>query len=281
MGCAVAGVGCAVAAVGCAWPDGCAVAAVGSAVAAVGCAVAPMGCGAMRAAPRCGSIDAVLVTPTTRAALVEEIVELVAGRPRRVRLVLDGPAPARPGELAAEIATVLRARGRATLVVDAADFLRPASVRLEQGHTDPDALLERWLDDAALRREVLDPAAPDGSGRVLPRLWNTRTDRAYRDGYTTLPDDGVLVLHGELLLGRGFAAELAVHFRMSAAALSRNLARRRQVDRARPLAVRPRVRSGGRSGSTGARRPPGSTGSATLARIAAMRRWWSCGRGGS
>ena len=83
-----------------------------------------------------------------------------------------------------EVATALRARGRPTVVVDAADFLRPASVRLEQGRTDPDALLHGWLDDAALRREVLEPAAPDGSGQVLPRLWNTRTDRAYRDGYT-------------------------------------------------------------------------------------------------
>ena len=123
--------------------------------------------------------------------------------PGRVRLVLDGPPPARPGELAAEVATALRARGRATVVVDAADFLRPASVRLEQGRTDPDALLDGWLDDAALRREVLDPAAPDGSGQVLPRLWNTRTDRAYRDGYTALPADGVVLLHGALLLGRG------------------------------------------------------------------------------
>jgi len=165
----------------------------------------------------------VLVTPTSRAALAEEVVELVAARPGRVRLLLDGPAPTRPGELAAEVATALRALGRPTVVVDAADFLRPASVRLEQGRTDPDALLERWLDDAALRREVLDPAAPDGSGRVLPRLWNTRTDRAYRDRYTTLPADGVLLVHGDLLLGRSFPAELAVHFRMSPAALARNL----------------------------------------------------------
>ena len=165
-----------------------------------------------------------LVTPTSRAALAEEVVALVAARPGRVRLVLDGPAPARPGELAAEVATALRARGRPTVVVDAADFLRPASVRLERGRTDPDALLERWLDDAALRREVLEPAAQDGSGQVLPRLWNTRTDRAYRDGYTALPADGVVALHGALLLGRGLPVELAVHFRMSPAALSRTCA---------------------------------------------------------
>jgi hypothetical protein len=140
-----------------------------------------------------------------------------------VRLALDGPAPTRPGELAAEVASALRAQGRATVVVDAADFLRPASVRLELGHTDPDALLERWLDEAALRREVLAPAAASASGRVLARLWDTRTDRAYRDGYTTLPEDGVLVLHGALLLGRGLPVDLGVYLRMSQAALARTL----------------------------------------------------------
>jgi hypothetical protein len=163
----------------------------------------------------------VLVTPTSRAALAEEVVALVAARPGRVRLLLDGPAPARPGELAAEVATALRARGRPTVVVDAADFLRPASVRLEQGRTDPDALLHRWLDDTALRREVLDPAAPAGSGRVLPRLWDAAADRAFRDRYRELAADGVLLLAGSLLLGRGLPLEVGVHLRMSEAALAR------------------------------------------------------------
>ena len=170
-----------------------------------------------------GSIGGVLVTPTTRAALAAEVVELVAARPHRVRLVLDGPAPTRPDQLAGEVATALRALGRATVVVDAADFLRPASVRLELGHTDADALLERWLDEPALRREVLDPAGPGASGKVLARLWDTRRDRAYREAYTTLPDDGVVLLHGALLLGRGLPVDLAVHLRMGAAALARAL----------------------------------------------------------
>jgi hypothetical protein len=164
-----------------------------------------------------------LVTPTTRAALAAEIVDLVAARPRRVRLVLDGPAPTGTDELADDIATALRSLGRATVVVAAADFLRPASVRLELGRTEPDALLERWLDEPALRREVLDPAGPGGSGQVLPRLWDTRTDRAYRESYTTLPADGVVLLHGALLLGRGLPVDLAVHLRMSVAALQRAL----------------------------------------------------------
>jgi hypothetical protein len=173
--------------------------------------------------PPWGSIGGVLVTPITRAALAAEVVELVAARPHRVRLVLDGPAPTRPDQLAEEVATALRALGRATVVVDAADFLRPASVRLELGRTDADALLDRWLDEPALRREVLDPAEPGASGKVLARLWDTRSDRAYREGYTTLPGDGVVLLHGALLLGRGLPVDLAVHLRMGAAALGRAL----------------------------------------------------------
>ena len=101
------------------------------------------------------------------------------------------------------------------VVVDAADFLRPASLRLEFGRTDPDKFLDGWLDVGGLRREVLEPAAPGGSGRVLPRLWDAVADRAYRDGYVDLPADGVVVLAGALLLGRGLPLELAVHLRMS------------------------------------------------------------------
>jgi hypothetical protein len=163
------------------------------------------------------------VTPVSAERLVAEVVALVDARPGRVRLAVDGPAPTRPVELARRAAEELRALGRATAVVDAGDFLRPASVRLELGREDPDELLDRWLDEPGLRREVLDPAGPGGSGRVLPRLWNAAADRAYRDSYVQLPDDGVVLLAGGLLLGRGLPLDAAVHLRMSEAALRRNL----------------------------------------------------------
>jgi hypothetical protein len=155
--------------------------------------------------------------------LVGEVAELVVARAGRVRLVIDGPPPTRPLELAERVAGELRTLGRAVVVVAAADFLRPASVRLERGRDDPDELLDAWLDEAGLRREVLGPAADGGTGRVLPRLWNAVTDRAYRDDYVSLPDTGVVVLAGALLLGRGLPVDLAVHLRMGAAALRRSL----------------------------------------------------------
>jgi hypothetical protein len=165
----------------------------------------------------------VSIRPVTPALLVTEVAELVAARPGRVRLAVDGAPPTRPRALADAVAVALRARGRAVVVVDADDYLRPASLRLEHGRTDPDTFLDGWLDVGGLRREVLSPAAPDGSGRVLPRLWDARADRAHRDRYVELPSDGVVLLAGGLLLGRGLPLDLAVHLRMGPAALARNL----------------------------------------------------------
>jgi hypothetical protein len=166
----------------------------------------------------------VRVTPVTPELLVTEVTELVAVRQGRVRLAVDGPPPTAPRALADAVAVELRARGRATVVVDAADYLRPASLRLELGRTDPDMFLDGWLDVGALRREVLEPAAPAGSGRVLPRLWDAEADRAHRDSYVGLPADGVVVLAGALLLGRRLPLDVAVHLRMSDRALARRLA---------------------------------------------------------
>jgi hypothetical protein len=165
----------------------------------------------------------VQITPVTPDRLVDEVLALVDARAGRLRLALDGPPPTRPLALAERVAVGLRTLGRAAVVVDAADFLRPASVRLEFGREDPDEFLDGWLDAGGLRREVLDPAGPDGSGRVLPRLWDAVADRAHRDRHIQLPGDGVVVLAGALLLGRGLPLDLTVHLRMSTAALTRTL----------------------------------------------------------
>ncbi|MDN5932685.1 MAG: uridine kinase [Pseudonocardia sp.] len=163
----------------------------------------------------------VQVTPLSPERLVSAVSALVDARPGRLRLAVDGPPPTRPEVLAARVAEDLRTRGRAAVVVAATDFLRPASVRLEYGREDPDEYLDGWLDDPGLRREVLDPAAT--TGRVLPRLWDARTDRAFRDGYVLLPDGGVVIVAGALLLGRGLPLDVAVHLRMGPAALWRRL----------------------------------------------------------
>ncbi|MFI7702412.1 uridine kinase [Nonomuraea sp. NPDC049480] len=161
--------------------------------------------------------------PISRDGLVEELAELIAGRPRDAwtRVAVDGAPAARPGALADALVAPLRLRGRPVLRVSADDFLRPASLRLEHGRTDPDVFYEDWLDVKALRREVLEPLDAGGSGRVLPALWDSRVDRAYRVPYEELPRGGVVLVDGTLLLGRGLAVEVSVHLWLSAGALDR------------------------------------------------------------
>lgn len=164
------------------------------------------------------------VRPVSVDVLITELADTItARRPDQwLRVAVDGAPPTRPGALAAGLVAPLRLRGRPVLPVDAADFLRPASLRFEHGRTDPDALWSDWLDVGGLTREVLDPLEPGGSGRVLPTLWDAATDRATRAEYVDLPPGGVLVVAGSLLLGRGLPFDLTVHLAMSAAALARH-----------------------------------------------------------
>lgn len=161
--------------------------------------------------------------PVSPSLLVEELADLIAARPRDswVRVAVDGAPAAEPGRLADDLVDPLRLRGREVVRVPAAGFLRPASLRLEFGRTDPDVFYDEWLDVGGLTREVLGPLEPGRTGRVLPSLWDSARDRATRAAYVTLPPGGVVLLDGPLLLGRGLPFDVAVHLTMSAAALAR------------------------------------------------------------
>lgn len=161
------------------------------------------------------------VRPLTFDTLVAEVVERVAALPGRVRVLVDGAPAAEPWRLADAAVEPLRALGRAVQRVSMDDFLRPASVRLEHGRTDPYSYRHDWFDLGGLRREVLDPAL---DGKVLPSLWNAATDRASRAEYVDVPENGVVLVDGTLLLDRWLPAELTVHLSLSPAALRRKTA---------------------------------------------------------
>ncbi|WP_092779156.1 uridine kinase [Actinokineospora terrae] len=163
--------------------------------------------------------------PVSPDVVIDELTAMVHTRTGggRVRVLVDGAPPTAPAELADAVAERLRVLGRPVLRVSAVDFLRPASLRFERGKQDPDARYETWLDEGGLRREVLSPLAETGTGKVLPSLWNAATDRATRAEYVDLPPGGVLLLDGELLLGRGLPHEVSAHLWLSAPALVRRL----------------------------------------------------------
>ena len=138
-------------------------------------------------------------------------------------MAVDGPELAAPEGLAAQIANRLPVAGRAAVVVPAAGFYRPASVRLEHGRTDPDARYTDWLDVRALAREVLDPVGPGGSGEYLPVLWDMARDRAVRARRVRMPAGGVLLVAGPLLQGVGLSFDVVVHLRVAPAARRRRV----------------------------------------------------------
>lgn len=167
---------------------------------------------------RLGGLAAVKVRPLTFDTLVAEIVDQVSELDGRVRVLVDGAPAAEPGRLADAVVEPLRALGRAVQRVSLDDFLRPASVRLEHGRTDSYSYRHDWFDYKGLQREVLDPAL---DGRVLPSLWNAATDRASRAEYVDLPENGVVLVDGTLMLDRWLPAELTVHLWLSPGALKR------------------------------------------------------------
>lgn len=161
--------------------------------------------------------------PISPDLLVAELTELITERDRRwTRVAIDGAGDG-PRLLGRSLVEPLRVRGREALHVSARDFLRPASLRFERGRHDPDERYLSWLDTNALRREVLSPLEPDGSGAVLPALWDADRDRATRLPRTELASGGVVLVDGEFLLGAGLPFDLAVHLWLSPSALRRRL----------------------------------------------------------
>jgi len=163
--------------------------------------------------------------PVTAELLAERLAEACrrrqpAGHP--LRLALDGPACADTAELTERLTELLQAAGRPVALVDPRTFYRDASLRLEYGRTDVESFYRGWLDDGALRREVLDPVG--SSGRYLPSLRDPVSNRSTRAQPAELASTGVLLVRGELLLGIGLPFDLTAHFSVS------RQARRRLTD---------------------------------------------------
>ena len=104
-------------------------------------------------------------TPLTPDRLARDLADWIVDLPQQhPRVGIDGAAEIGAGELADAVAARLTEFGRPALRTSTDWWWRPASLRLELGRTDIDMLLGGWVDAAALRRELLDPLGPAGSG---------------------------------------------------------------------------------------------------------------------
>lgn len=168
-------------------------------------------------------------TPVSPDRLVTELADWIVSLPRRrPRVVVDGFAETGAAWLADAIGEVLGARGRPVVRVSTQWWWRAASLRLEFGHTDPDMLLGGWLDTAALRREVLDPLADDGSGVYLERLRDPETDRSIHRQRRRALAGTVLIVDSPFAVAWGVQGDARVHLQVGAATVARRLPADRQ-----------------------------------------------------
>lgn len=160
-------------------------------------------------------VDLVLGTATTTGGRGD------GGSGGAVRLMVDGHPVTRPERLADALVEPLRTAGRPVARIRVRDFLRPRSLRLEQGAHDPDSLLDGWIDAGALNREVLTAVGPGGTGRYLPSLRDPETDRPTRAASVPAPPGLVVVLDGTLTLGQWLDLDLTVHLALRPPSLRR------------------------------------------------------------
>ncbi|MGW3470266.1 uridine kinase [Saccharopolyspora sp. NPDC000995] len=162
------------------------------------------------------------VRPIAPDLLAAEVVERIDALPGRwARVAVDGAPAADTGDFANHLVEPLRTLGREVVRVRTSDYVRPASLRLEHGHRDANSFYESWFDLAGLTREVLTPLAEGGNGLVLPALWDAGADRSPRLPRICLPDRGVAIVDGPLLLGANLAFDFTVHLWLPEAALER------------------------------------------------------------
>jgi hypothetical protein len=173
------------------------------------------------------------VVAYTAATLAAHVAGLAAGLRasvlaaggHAVRVGVDGPVAADAEALAVAVALALTDRAVPVARVRGDDWLRARSLRLEFGALDPDVFYTGWSDVEAMRRELLDPLGPDGSGRWLPRLRDPVTDRPYRERALDAVRGLVVVLDGPFLARWELADafDLLVHLDVSPAARARRV----------------------------------------------------------
>ena len=158
-------------------------------------------------------------TPVAPDDLTRLVADRIVQLEGRAIVLVDGADAAEPLAFAERIADTLRATGRECGVVSLHDYVHPASLRLEYGHTDEMSYRTIWFDVDAVRREVVDSFRADG--RWLPALWDERRDRSARRTVVTSGPEATLIVAGPMLLGQDLHSDVSVRLHLTSGALQR------------------------------------------------------------
>ena len=135
------------------------------------------------------------------AALADEIER--RRRPGAIlRVAIDGRAAAGKTTTAGELAAMLGARGLSIVSVSIDHFHRPGhKYRSINREWTPESYFDEGFDYELFRRLVLEPLAPEASGVIQPRHWNSATDEAFPVEHVTVAEGSIALIEG-VFLGR-------------------------------------------------------------------------------
>jgi uridine kinase len=132
-----------------------------------------------------------------RAAVLDGITNrILAFGPRRLRVAVDGLTAAGKTTLAHELAQRVADTGRVVARASLDDFKRPWSESHLYDRMTGEGYYRNAFDVDATRQLLLDPAAPNGSGRVALCSIDPLTQVNHSKTRVDMPADGVLIVDG-------------------------------------------------------------------------------------
>jgi uridine kinase len=138
-----------------------------------------------------------------RAAVLDHLVgRILAFGPRCVRVAIDGFTAAGKTSIGHELAQRIADVGRVALRGSLDDFKHPWDERHLYDRITREGYYRNAFDTKAARRLLLDPTAPDGSGRVVLCCIDPVTQEDHSNMAVDMPDDGVLIVDGVFALDR-------------------------------------------------------------------------------
>ena len=137
------------------------------------------------------------VPSAERAVVLDHIAgRILALDGRRVRVGVDGLTAAGKTSLGHELAQRVGDAGRVAMRASLDDFKRPWSESHLYDRVSGEGYYRNAFDTEAARRLLLDPAAPDGSGRVALCSIDPLTQVDHSRTLVDMPTDGVLIVDG-------------------------------------------------------------------------------------
>lgn len=137
----------------------------------------------------------------TRRQLLSRLAARLDAQPAApvLRVAVDGVDGAGKTTFADELSDTLRALGRDVIRASVDGFHHPRERRYRLGRSSPEGFYRDSYDHAALRRVLLDPLGPGGSGRYRTAVFDVDRDVPVQVPERQAPAGSVLIVDGLFL----------------------------------------------------------------------------------